>query len=259
MGEVRGPVFVSHGAPTLLLEDIPARRFLEGLSGVLRRPDAVVVVSAHWETAQPRIGAPLRFSTIHDFFGFPEELYRLSYRPAGAPELAARLADRLMAVGFAPELDTERGLDHGAWVPLTLAYPEADIPVVSLSIQAALGPAHHFAVGQALVGLANENILVLASGSATHNLSALDWGRPEPTPWAQAFEDWLAGKIAAGDVDALVDYRARAPHAVRAHPRDEHLLPLFVAMGAAGPGPRGQRLHESFTHGSLSMAAYRFW
>lgn len=253
------PVFVSHGAPTLLLDDVPARDFLAGLGDVIGRPKAIVAVSAHWETEEPVVGAPQNFATIHDFYGFPPELYRLSYTPPGQAELAATVAERLTRAGHAVGIDTQRGLDHGAWVPLKLAYPAADIPVVSLSIQAHRDPAHHVAVGRALAGLADDDILVLASGSATHNLRVLEWGRDTPAAWASEFEGWLAERIAQGDVTALTDYRGRAPHAVRAHPRDEHLLPLFVALGAAGDAARGRRLHGSFTHGSLSMAAYGFW
>lgn len=253
------PVFVSHGAPTLLMEDVPARAFLAGLSETIGTPRAIVAVSAHWETEAPTVGAPERFGTIHDFYGFPAPLYRLTYNPPGAPVLAQSVAARLQAAGFAVSQDRTRGLDHGAWVPLKAAFPEATIPVVSLSIQGERDPAHHVAVGRALAELEKDGVLVLASGSATHNLRLLQWQGGPAEDWAVEFEAWLNDKIAAGDVTALTEYRTRAPHAVRAHPRDEHLLPLFVALGAAGEGAHGRRLHGSFTHGSLSMAAYGFW
>jgi 4,5-DOPA dioxygenase extradiol len=252
------PIFVSHGAPTLVLEDAPARDFLAGLGNRVGRPDAIVVASAHWESPQPLVGAAPKFATIHDFYGFPRELYEQRYDAPGDPALAARVARELRDAGFAAGLDHSRGLDHGAWVPLKLAFPDADVPVVALSIQPALGPAHHIALGRALAGLADDNIWVLGSGSTTHNLREIAWGATAPVAWAREFEDWLAGAIAAGDVEALEKYRERAPHAVRAHPRDEHLLPLFVAFGAAGKGAKGERIHESFAHGSLSMAAYAF-
>jgi 4,5-DOPA dioxygenase extradiol len=252
------PIFVSHGAPTLVLEDIPARDFLAGLGDKVGRPDAIVVASAHWETPAPMVGAPQRFDTIHDFYGFPAAMYQLRYAPAGDRAVAGKVVAALQAAGFSAGLDLQRGLDHGAWVPLKLVFPDADIPVVSLSIQPDKGPAHHLAVGRALADLALENIWVLGSGSATHNLRDLEWGNTGRSRWASEFEQWLAEKIADGDAEALVDYRRQAPHAVRAHPRDEHLLPLFVALGAAGAGAKGQRLHDSFAHGSLSMAAYRF-
>lgn len=252
-------LFVSHGAPTLILEDVPARAFLTSLGTQVARPRAIVVASAHWETEEPMASAATRPETIHDFYGFPEALYRLKYPASGAPDLARTVVEHLNGAGFAAKVDPSRGLDHGAWAPLLLMYPEADIPVLQLSIQPARGPAHHLAVGRALAPLRNDGVLVLASGSATHNLRALDWqGRSGPPPWAQEFDDWLANAIEAGDAEALVDYRRRAPHAVQAHPRDEHFLPLFVAFGAAGEGAKGKRMHTSFTHGGLSMAAFRF-
>lgn len=252
-------IFVSHGAPTLIGEDVPARDFLAGLGRGLPRPKAILVVSAHWETPAPCVTTASRPETIHDFHGFPEDLYRLQYPAPGAPETALRAVELLRAAGFAAAADPERGLDHGAWVPLRLAYPEADIPVTQLSIQPAEGPLHHVALGRALAPLRAENVLVLASGGATHNLRELAWNSPAAPPdWARAFDDWLAATLAAGDEAGLIDYRARAPHAVRAHPRDEHFLPLLVAFGAGGAGARGTRLHAGFTHGSLSMAAFRF-
>jgi 4,5-DOPA dioxygenase extradiol len=225
----------------------------------LPRPKAILAVSAHWETDSPRAATTAQPETIHDFHGFPEELYSLRYPAPGAPELALRAVELLSAAGFSAAADAKRGLDHGAWAPLLLAYPEADVPVAQLSIQPSLGPAHHLAMGRALAPLRGEGVLVFGSGGATHNLSEVAWGRHgDPLAWARAFDDWLAETISAGDAVALPDWRARAPHAARAHPRDEHLLPLLVTFGAAGDGGRGARLHTSFVHGSLSMAAFRF-
>jgi 4,5-DOPA dioxygenase extradiol len=253
------PLFVSHGAPTLLGEDVPARDFLAQLGGPTGRPSAVLAVSAHWETATPAASTAVRPETIHDFYGFPRELYAHQYPAPGAPALAERAVGLLREAGIVAAIDRQRGLDHGAWVPLKLMYPKADIPVTQLSIQPELGPAHHLNVGRALAPLTNDDVLVLASGSATHNLRTLAWGRDgQPAPWAKAFDDWLAERVAAGDAMALVDYRRQAPSAAAAHPSDEHFLPLFVALGAAGNDARGERIHASFTHGSLSMAAFRF-
>jgi 4,5-DOPA dioxygenase extradiol len=252
-------LFVSHGAPTLILENGPACDFLRGLGGTLPRPKAVLAVSAHWETARPTLGATPRPETIHDFFGFPDALYRMRYAAPGAPELARRAADLLAARGIATATDPERGLDHGAWVPLMLMYPGADIPVLQLSIQPQLGPAHHIAVGRALAPLRDEGVLILASGGAVHNLRALAWNRAgAPADWAQGFDDWLVRKVEGGAVDDLVAYRERAEGAVEAHPRDEHLMPIFVALGAAGENATGKRIYQGFEHGSLSMAAFSF-
>src|SRR5690606_17977638 len=222
-------LFVSHGAPTLILEDVPARDFLRGLGGDFARPQAVVAVSAHWETARPTIGTSPRPQTIHDFHGFPVQLYQLTYPALGAPDLAVRIIGMLQEAGLAAGADPVRGLDHGAWVPLRLMYPEADIPVLQLSVQPERGPSHHLAVGRALAPLRDENVLVLASGGAVHNLRELNWHHhAAPPAWAREFDDWLASSVQEGAVDDLVAYRERAPHAVRAHPRDEHFLPLFV-------------------------------
>jgi 4,5-DOPA dioxygenase extradiol len=252
-------LFVSHGAPTLVLEDVPARDFLRGLGVAIERPRAIVAVSAHWETDAPAVSAATAPDTIHDFHGFPDALYRLSYPARGAPHVAQRAAALLSQQGIASDIDPSRGLDHGAWVPLLLMYPDADIPVVQLSIQPQRDPRHHLAVGRALVPLRDEGVLILGSGGAVHNLRAVAWNRHDaPDAWAQRFDDWLVTKVDEGAVDDLVGYRERAPDALRAHPRDEHLLPLFVALGAGGPNPSGQRIHAGFNHGSISMAAFRF-
>jgi 4,5-DOPA dioxygenase extradiol len=248
-------IFVSHGAPTLILEDRPARAFLASLGSLLPRPKAIVAVSAHWDTDVPAVSGAHRPSTIHDFYGFPEPLYRLRYDAPGAPELAGRVAALAGAA-----IDPHRGLDHGAWVPAMLAWPQADIPIFQLAVQPAATPAHHIALGRRIASLREEGVLVMGSGSATHNLRALVRGGrdSEPEPWARAFDDWVAEAVTAGDEAALADYRQRAPYAREAHPTDEHFLPLHVAYGAAGEGARGRALHRSFTLGNLSMAAYAF-
>ena len=248
-------IFVSHGSPTLILGESPARDFLASLGQVLPRPKAIVAVSAHWDTDVPAVSLAHRPDTIHDFYGFPEALYRLRYPAPGAPELAERVAKLTGAAH-----DAHRGLDHGAWVPAMLGWPEADIPIFQLSVQPELGPAHHIALGRKLSALREEDILVMGSGSAIHNLRALVRGgeASEPEPWAQEFDDWLADAVEKGDEAALADYRAQAPNAVDAHPTDEHFLPLHVAYGAAGKGARGRALHRSFTLGNLSMASYAF-
>jgi 4,5-DOPA dioxygenase extradiol len=258
MSKQRAPLFVSHGSPMLVAEDVPARDFFADLGAELGRPAAILAVSAHWETAAPRASVVEQPETIHDFGGFPDELYRMRYPAPGAPALAARAVDLLHGAGLPAATDPQRGLDHGAWMPLSLMYPDADIPVTQLSIQTERGPAHHIAVGRALAPLRGEDVLIFATGGATHNLRMLNRGEQETPAWAAEFDDWLAAAFAAGDESALADYRARAPHAALAHPRDEHLLPSFVAFGAGGEGAKGQPLHRSFTYGSLSMAAFTF-
>jgi 4,5-DOPA dioxygenase extradiol len=165
----------------------------------------------------------------------------------------------LERAGIPAATDAQRGLDHGAWSPLLLMYPKADIPVVELSVQHGQSAAHHIAVGRALAPLRQENILVMGSGGAVHNLRMLERGRPgDPVAWARDFDEWLDTQLGEGDDAALAAYRSEAPGAVQAHPRDEHLLPVFVAYGAGGPSAKGRRIHDSFTYGSLSMAAFLF-
>lgn len=254
-------LFLSHGSPMMAVQDIPARHFLAGLGERLERPAAIVVVSAHWETEVPTLGGMADNATIHDFYSFPAPLYALSYPAPGNPELAARVADQLGRVGLRARVDPARGLDHGAWIPLLLIWPGHDIPVFQLSVQSRLGPGHHLQLGQALAGLRGENVLVLASGSFTHNLRALqrqaapDQDEPE---WVTAFSDWMHEAIMAGRLCDLVAYRSLAPFAAENHPTDEHLLPLFVALGAAGPGAVPTRIHRSTDLAALRMDSYRF-
>ena len=253
-------LFLSHGAPTLPLTDAPARTFLTQLGGKLPRPKAVLVVSAHWETESPAVNAVNWNETIHDFRGFPRALYDLRYPAPGSPPVAARVAELLGAAGFDCNLDRRRGLDHGAWVPLMLTYPQADIPVLQLSVQPHRGPEHHLRIGRALAALREEGVLIVGSGSFTHDLSefrgqALD----APSPgWVNDFADWMAEALAKNRTEALLNYRNAAPFAVKNHPTEEHLLPLYAALGAAGDRPHAERLHASSTYSILRMDVYAF-
>ncbi|HEX8853337.1 MAG TPA: class III extradiol ring-cleavage dioxygenase, partial [Pyrinomonadaceae bacterium] len=243
-------LFVSHGAPTLALEENETVEFLKQLGAQLGRPAAVLCVSAHWETRVPTVSAAARPETIHDFGGFPAELYRMRYPAPGAPELAARVASLLAEAGIESQMSPDRGLDHGAWIPLKLMYPEADVPVTQLSVQPHAGAAEHFRLGRALAPLRDEGVLILATGSATHNLARL--GREGVAPlWAARFEEWLHQKVTSGAHEELLDYRRLAPDAQLAHPTDEHLLPLFVALGAGSgeSATRGRSLHRGWTWG----------
>lgn len=248
-------LFVSHGAPTLIIDDCPTRDFLLQLGKVIGKPKGIVCVSAHWATAEPRVTMHPRPSTIYDFGGFPDELYSLKYPAPGDPFLAKRVLSLLQAQGIPAEKDVSRGYDHGAWVPLMLMYPEADIPVIQLSVQPNMGPEHHLAIGKSLHELQDEEVLIVASGSTTHNLSDF-FGRKldaEPLPYAQEFADWLKDVVVNGRTNELLDYANRGPHAAKAHPTPEHLLPLFVSLGSGGAG---KVLHDAFTYGALSMAAF---
>jgi len=251
-------VFVTHGAPTLPLDDTPARTFLASLGARLGKPDAILCISAHWESDTAVVSTTPEPRTIHDFFGFPPALYELGYPAPGAPAVAARAAGLLAAAGIPCAQDASRGLDHGAWTPLLLMYPDADVPTTQLTVLPAAGAAAHIAIGRALTPLRREGVLILASGSATHNLREFR-GQSAATPaldYVRAFDDWLVDAIESGDEPALVDYRARAPQARRNHPTEEHFLPLFVAVGAGGLP--GQTLHRGASYGILAMTAFAF-
>jgi 4,5-DOPA dioxygenase extradiol len=242
-------IFVSHGAPTLPFDDVPARDFLRSLGANLPRPRAVLAVSAHWQTAAPAANAVAVNGTIHDFGGFPRALYEVRYPAPGDAGLAREVASLLGG-----SLDEKRGLDHGAWVPLMLMYPKADVPVVQLSVQSHLGAANAIALGRKLAAL-RDDVLVLGSGGFVHNLGAIaPPGSPEPD-WSREFSDWMHDRLMARDDAALADYRSLAPHAAQAQPSEEHFLPLLTAYGAGGAATR---LHSSATFGSLRMDSYSF-
>lgn len=256
------PLFISHGAPSLVIENSDARRFLESYGRTLKKPRAIVIASAHFTSGRPTVNADAQPGMIYDFGGFAPELYQMVYPAPGDPLVATKVAGLLDSAGLAPAIAPSRGYDHGAWVPLMLLYPDADVPVVEISVQPHQPPVHHFEVGRALASLREEDILVIGSGSATHNLHEYFGGgyRPDATPpaWVAEFGDWLRTKIEAGAVADLLAYRRLARYAAENHPTDEHLLPLFIALGAAGAQPKGRRIHSSNDHGVLMMDAYAF-
>ncbi|WP_288349860.1 class III extradiol ring-cleavage dioxygenase [uncultured Thalassospira sp.] len=250
------PIFISHGSPMLVArQSTPAFDFFVGNLG--RHTDgvrAILMVSAHWQTVEPTISTAERQETIHDFYGFPQPLYQLHYDVAGDPALARQIADQ---IGCAT--DNARGLDHGAWMPLILARPDADIPVFQLSMLAHGGPSDHFELGKKLRGLRDLGVLVVASGAMTHNLRALDRHEGPIDPWAIEFTTWMIDRVKAHDIDALLDYRSLAPHAAMAHPEDDHLMPFYVALGAASEDFAPDVIHDSYEFGNLAMTALRFY
>jgi 4,5-DOPA dioxygenase extradiol len=254
-------LFLSHGSPMHAIEPGAAGKAWEALGRTLPRPRAVLMVSAHWETSVPMLTGNPQPQTIHDFGGFPAELFAIRYPAPGAPALATQTVALLKNAGITAGVDGCRGLDHGAWVPLRWMYPQHDVPVVQLSVQPALGTAHHVALGRALAPLADDDVLIVGSGHTTHNLR--DWmGNPrrhEPLRYAQEFSNWLRSRLVAHDTAALVAYREQAPEAARAHPTEEHFLPLHVAWGAAGDNPRVERIVDGFEAGALSLDSYAFY
>jgi len=264
------PLFLSHGSPMTALEPGAAGAFWQRLGPAVDaragRPKAILAISAHSLTREPVLMAAARHTTVHDFSGFPEALYRLRYDAPGAPDLAPRVVDLARAAGLPVHSTAEGGLDHGIWAPLRFVWPDADVPVLPLAFPPDWSPAKLFALGQALAPLAREGVLVMGSGSITHNLRLVFAGGMPPLDAPEmaecaAFRDWFVQRTAAGDGPALLDYRRQAPHAVLMHPTDEHLLPFYVAAGAgAGTGGTlaGQRIHASLTYGCLGMDAYAF-
>ena len=252
-------LFLSHGAPTLPIDPaMPSAEFAT-LAQRLPRPRAILMLSAHWCTATPVASTAEAPETIHDFYGFPRELYALRYDAPGAPALAHQAA-ALLGEARIPTQTQPHGLDHGAWVPLLLMYPQADIPVAQLSIQPDRDPAHHYAVGRALRPLAEDGVLIVGSGQITHNLRAADFGaRPgDADPRVAEFTDWFETRLAERDVAALLDYRKRAPHAALMHPTDEHLLPVFASLGAADDSYALQIQSLGTYQRALAMTNYVF-
>ncbi|MBO0661492.1 dioxygenase [Jiella sp. MQZ9-1] len=258
-------LFISHGSPDIAIADTPASRFLRGLSQDLPRPRAILVASAHFEaTGGVFVTGDARPQTIHDFGGFARELYEMAYPAPGDPALAAEIAGLLQGAGFNAAVAERRGFDHGAWIPLCLAYPQADIPVLEISVDPTRDAAYHYRLGQALGGLAERDVLIVGSGSLTHNLreafARVKVGqRAAAVPeWVGAFADWMGRKLVEGDLDALLDYRRQAPFAAENHPSDEHLMPLYVALGAAGAAVSATMLHQSRDFGVLAMETFAF-
>jgi len=252
-------LFVSHGAPTFAIEPGEAGPALTALGERLPRPRAVLVVSPHWMTPEPRVTAAAWPGTVHDFGGFPAALYRLRYAAPGDPALAGAVVQRLRDAGW-PDARTDdtRGLDHGAWVPLMHLFPQADVPVLQLSLPLAADAQAAHALGRALAPLANEGVLIVGSGSLTHNLYEFRQGTRDPAAYVLAFQDWVRHAVRAGDHDAIVHTLDRAPDAARAHPTPEHFLPLPLAAGAAGRPVPGEVIDGGVQHGVLSMDAYVF-
>ena len=256
-------LYVSHGSPMIALgganDPTGARASWKAFADRIPRPRGIVVASAHHERDRTTVASAADYRTIHDFRGFPAPLYALSYAAHGDAELAARCAALLGAAGFTVDEESSPGLDHGAWVPLLAMFPAGDVPVVQIAIESQRDPAHHLALGRALSTLREEGVLVLGSGSLTHNLAERQNEGAAPTPHVAAFQKWVWERLAANDIAALVDYRHAAPYAARVHPTDEHWLPFYVALGAAGEAPfTAEQAAGEVAFGALAMDAIVF-
>ncbi len=243
-------IYLGHGAPPLL-EDEQWMGELRGWAAAMPRPSSILIVSAHWQTAPMAISATRRVPLVYDFYGFPEHYYRMTYDAPGAPELAAKVTGLMPANEPVLERET-RGLDHGAWVPLKAMYPDADIPVLQLSMPD-LDPAHLFEVGRRLAPLRDEGVLIVGSGFLTHGLPFIHeyfLGKPGAPQWSIDFDQWATEALDRGDLDALFAFREQAPGMPYAHPTVEHFAPLFVTLGAAAtPDERPDYTIEGYFYG----------
>ncbi|MCY0887678.1 MAG: class III extradiol ring-cleavage dioxygenase [Alicyclobacillaceae bacterium] len=254
-------LFLAHGAPTLVLEHNPYTDFLQNrLSEEISRPTAIVLFTAHFESQKQLVSSVSTYTTLYDFVGFPPKLYHIQYPAKGDVQLADRIVQAFRTAGVEAAPETSRGLDHGAWTVLRLMYPEADIPVVQLSVNPHLSNAAQYAIGKILEPLRNDGILIIGSGGTTHNLRALSWDMPQgqSAPWVEEWESWLGEKVTAWDMESLFDYEDRGPHAKRAVPRNEHFIPLLLAMGSADEGRRAQQMVRFDEFGSLALTAWKF-
>jgi 4,5-DOPA dioxygenase extradiol len=249
-------LFLAHGSPMLALEDTEYTKFLMGLGKQLK-PKAIIIFTAHWETETLTISSTDQaYETIYDFYGFPPELYEVNYPAKGSPKLASNLKERFAKAGIPSVLDTTRGLDHGSWTMLSKMYPQADIPIVQLSVNPFLSPEKQFQIGEALRGLGKEDILVIGSGVTVHNLRIIHWGQTKPEPWAVAFDDWLITNMEKEDLTSLFQYEKLAPNAKKAVPRPEHFVPLFIALGSGSE--HAKVIYRSYELGTLSYLCLQF-
>lgn len=252
-------LFVSHGAPMFAIEPGLAGKQLAELGRELPKPDAIVVLSPHWMTrGEVSVTASTAPKTIHDFGGFPDALYQLQYPAPGAPALAEHIVGLLQGAGWKSRLDPVRGLDHGAWVPLLYLAPEADVPVVQVSMPSTLDTRQAWKLGEALKPLREMNVLIVASGSLTHNLYEFRGNATHGADYVKQFAAWTAQALHDKNTAQLMDFHTYAPAAERAHPTDEHFLPLFIAMGAAGKDYAMRVLEGGVTYGVLAMDSYLF-
>ncbi|MDF0606962.1 dioxygenase [Neisseriaceae bacterium TC5R-5] len=258
MPQLLPALFISHGAPSLVLEDSPTHHFLRKLGTQLPRPRAIVIFSAHWQSQGLRINSNPTPATIHDFYGFPAPLYQLHYPAQTELALVDRVQSLLSHAGIRSVADSQQGLDHGVWSPLMLLYPQADIPLLNLSLPYQASSSQLMAIGRALRTLREEGILLIGSGSYTHNLRQMQpEGSPVPDK-TQQFAHWLDQALLTQDFTAMENWLEQAPYARNSHPSDEHLNPLWIIQGAASPGQVPIKLHEDWRMGCLSMACWQF-
>lgn len=252
--------FIAHGAPSLVLEDHAYTDLLKQFASSINplKPKAIVIFSAHWEQPVQTMSAVERYSTIYDFGGFQDELYQMTYPALGDLALSDQIQALFAQHGIESVKDEQRGLDHGAWAVLKLMYPNADIPVVALSVNRYLSNEQQYQIGQALSELREQDVLIIGSGGTVHNLFSVNWRAEGIDPWAAEFDNWLQNKLETWDTEALFNYREQAPHAREAVPTSEHFIPLLLAMGAGDQNRDARLLHRSYQYGNLSLSCWQF-
>jgi 4,5-DOPA dioxygenase extradiol len=247
-------LFVGHGSPMNAIEDTPSARGWAEIAARFPKPSAIVCISAHWVTEGVRVSSNPHPRTIHDFGrGFPQALFDVQYPAPGDPDLAGAIVEKLTA--FGAELDDSWGLDHGAWSVLRRMYPDADVAVVQVSLDARLSPQDHYAIGNALAGLRDDNILILAAGNIVHNLPAF-FGAKELQAWVRVFDDFVTGAAASGEDTAVLNYASRA-EASDAAPDWEHFFPVFYALAARREGETPYVFNQHYEPG-ISMTAFAY-
>ncbi|WP_309484838.1 DODA-type extradiol aromatic ring-opening family dioxygenase [Bacillus aquiflavi] len=252
-------LFVSHGAPTLAIENNEYTKCLQELGKSYPKPKAIVVFSAHWESSILSVSVTDEiYETIYDFMGFPAELYQIDYRARGDKQIAEKIIGLFGENGLQVRGNKTRGLDHGVWVILKHMYPEADIPVINISVSPNLQPKEQYLIGHALQQLREDNVLIIGSGGITHNLREIGWGETEPYQWSFEFDSWVIDQVLKWDTKSLFNYEEEAPHAKRAVPRNEHFIPLFMAMGSADNMKKASIIYRGYRYGSLSMIVFKF-
>jgi 4,5-DOPA dioxygenase extradiol len=250
--------FFAHGAPSLVLEENDYTDMLKKFAANSPSPKAIVLFSAHWEEPVQTVSAVETYGTIYDFSGFQDELYRMTYPAKGDRALSEQIRSLFAQNGIESALDEKRGLDHGAWAVLKLLYPNADIPVVALSVNRHLSNEQQYKIGQALSELREQDVMIIGSGGTVHNLWMLDWRAQGISEWADSFDNWIQSKLEAWDTEAMFRYRELAPHAREAVPTSEHFIPLLLAMGAGDKNREAKLLHRSYQYGSLSLSCWQF-
>ncbi|WP_232698080.1 DODA-type extradiol aromatic ring-opening family dioxygenase [Brevibacillus daliensis] len=250
--------FFAHGAPSLVLEDHAYNDLLKSFAAHTTKPKAIVIFSAHWEQQTQTVSAVDEYSTIYDFGGFQDELYRMTYPAKGNRSLSDEIQALFSKHGIQSTLDEERGLDHGAWVVLKLIYPDVDIPVVALSVNRYLTNEQQYQIGKALSELREQDVLIIGSGGTVHNLRRVNWNSKGTDSWAEEFDNWLQSKLETWDVTSLFNYRELAPYAQDAVPTNEHFIPLLIAMGAGDANRDAKLLHRSYQYGNLSLSCWQF-